>query len=100
MINENLIEMYRNLEAKKGDGMALAIIGAQYGDDIAEELRQHLEDAGEFNPPTQLDQVKEVVELYFQEWGAGKAAKWTDLVGDKTFSAEAAMVYLQKILED
>lgn len=58
-----ITNLYRALEEEHGSGPALAIIGARFSDAVAEELRQSLEDAGEFSPPkTYADGWREALE--------------------------------------
>lgn len=37
-----------------------------------------------------------IVDLYFEPWGAAKAAQWEDMTKDKPFTAEVALREIQK----
>lgn len=69
---QQLVDLYFALAKKEGNGPALAIIGARYGDEVAESLRQSLEDAGEFGPPKTFNDGLEQAAL----WHERQAESW------------------------
>jgi hypothetical protein len=45
-----------------------------------------------------IARIERIVTVYFEPWGAGKAAAWEDLTNDAGFTAENALEVIQRVL--
>lgn len=46
-----------------------------------------------------LLRVKRITDVYFQPWGAAKAAMWEELSGDGPFTAEKALELIKEVVK-
>ncbi len=47
---------------------------------------------------TQIERAHRLIDVYFEPWGAGKAAEWEDLTNDKPFNLQVLIVCLSAAL--
>ena len=96
---QELTALYFALAEKEGGGPALAIIGARYGDELAEVLRQSLEDDGVFAPPKTYNDGLEAAALYHDELAGVCETLGGDYTIDSAAHKDAALVHRRQAIE-